>query len=354
MSRSAARHATAALTLPDPVPTIPPGFSNPYSRMDFQAIRALIHDDLQAVNREIGQRLQSDVVLINQLAGYIVNSGGKRLRPMIVLLGAKALGCQGDAHIRLAAIVEFIHTATLLHDDVVDASELRRGQSTANTIWGNEASVLVGDFLYSRAFEMMVEIDDMRVMQILAHTTNTIARGEVLQLLNRHDPDTTEERHLEVIRSKTAKLFEAAARLTAVITHAGPAVEDRMSHYGLHLGTAFQLIDDVLDYGRNNPELGKNVGDDLAEGSPTLPLIHCMRHGNEAQRAMLRTIIEQGDQTQIDAVVDAIESTGSIAYTARQAEAEAKLAEEALASLPDSPYKHALVDLAVFSVHRSH
>jgi octaprenyl-diphosphate synthase len=342
------------LTLPDPVPTIPPGFGDPHPRMDFPAIRTLVRDDLQAVDREIGRRLQSDVVLINQLAGYLINSGGKRLRPLIVLLGARALGYQGDSHIRLAAIVEFIHTATLLHDDVVDASELRRGQSTANTIWGNEASVLVGDFLYSRAFEMMVEVNDMRIMRILAHTTNTIARGEVLQLLNRHDADTTEERYIEVIRSKTAKLFEAAAQLAAVITHADDVVEAHMARYGLHLGTAFQLIDDVLDYGRGNPELGKNVGDDLAEGSPTLPVIHALRHAGSDQRLLLRGAIEHGDQRQIDAVVDAIESTGSIAYTARQAEAEATLAKDALACLPDSPYKHALVDLAAFSVHRSH
>jgi octaprenyl-diphosphate synthase len=322
--------------------------------MDFLAIRALIDDDLQAVNREIGRRLQSDVVLINQLAGYIINSGGKRLRPIIVLLGARALGYTGDVHIRLAAIIEFIHTATLLHDDVVDASEMRRGQSTANTIWGNEASVLVGDFLYSRAFEMMVDVDNMRVMQILAQTTNTIARGEVLQLLNRHDADTTEERYIEVIHSKTAKLFEAASRLAAVVSNATPDIEAHMAHYGLHLGTAFQLVDDMLDYSRNNPELGKNVGDDLAEGSPTLPVIHALRYGSADQQALLRNVIEQGDPDQLNAVIDAIESTGSIAYTARQAEIEAARAQEALASIADSPFKQALVDLAIFSVHRNH
>lgn len=322
--------------------------------MDFEAIKALVRDDLAAVNREIGARLQSDVALINQLAGYIINSGGKRLRPMVVLLGAKALGYQGKHHVQLAAVIEFIHTATLLHDDVVDASEMRRGQSTANTIWGNEASVLVGDFLYSRAFEMMVEIDSMRVMEILAHTTNTIARGEVLQLLNCHDPDTTEERYLDVIRSKTAKLFEAAARLAAVISRADAVTEAALARYGVHLGTAFQLIDDALDYGRNNPALGKNIGDDLAEGKPTLPLIHALRNGNAEQRRLLRSAIECGDQTQIDAVVDTIESTGSIAYTARQAEAEAALAKEAVVSLPDSPFKQALVDLTYFSVYRNH
>jgi octaprenyl-diphosphate synthase len=324
------------------------------SRMDFDAIRALVRDDLQAVNGEIGQRLRSDVALINQLAAYIINSGGKRLRPMIVLLGARALGYRGDAHVLLAAVIEFIHTATLLHDDVVDASELRRGQSTANTIWGNQASVLVGDFLYSRAFEMMVEVNDMRVMDVLAHTTNIIARGEVLQLLNCRDPDTTEERYIEVIRSKTAKLFEAAARVAAIISGADAAVESALGRYGLHLGTAFQLIDDALDYGRNNPALGKNVGDDLAEGKPTLPLIHALRTGTPEQRRLLRSAIEQGDQDRIDAVVDTIESTGSIAYTARQAEAEAALAMEAVQSLPDSPFRRALVDLSFFSVHRDH
>ncbi|HEY8548756.1 MAG TPA: octaprenyl diphosphate synthase [Vicinamibacterales bacterium] len=322
--------------------------------MDFEAVKALVRDELSAVNREIGERLQSDVALINQLATYIINSGGKRLRPIVLLLSAAALGYRGRHHIQLAAVIEFIHTATLLHDDVVDASEMRRGQSTANTIWGNEASVLVGDFLYSRAFEMMVEVSNMRVMEILARTTNTIARGEVLQLLNCHDPDTTEERYVDVIRSKTAKLFEAAAQLGAVISNADPETEAALARYGLHLGTAFQLVDDVLDYGRNNPALGKNVGDDLAEGKPTLPLIHAMRHGTEEQRKLLRAAIQNGDHSQIDAVVDAIESTGSIAYTARQAEAEAALAKEAVASLPDSPFKQALVDLTHFSVYRNY
>lgn len=335
------------------VPTIPRRHHAYPDRMDFEAIKALVRDDLEAVNGEISTRLRSDVVLINQLAGYIINSGGKRIRPVIVLLGAKALGYQGTAHIQLAAVIEFIHTATLLHDDVVDASALRRGQSTANTIWGNEASVLVGDFLYSRAFEMMVEVNQMRVMEILAHTTNTIARGEVLQLLNCNDPDTTEERYLDVIYSKTAKLFEAAAKLGAVIAGQN-GVEAAMGRYGLHLGTAFQLVDDALDYGRNNPALGKNIGDDLAEGKPTLPLIHALRNGTAEQRELLRGVIEQGDHSRIDAVVDTIESTGSIAYTARQAEAEAARAKEAVTSLPDSPYKQALVDLTYFSVHRNH
>ncbi|BAU47687.1 octaprenyl diphosphate synthase [Sulfurifustis variabilis] len=322
--------------------------------MDFDAIKALVRDDLEAVNREISRRLQSDVALINQLAAYIVGSGGKRLRPMLVLLGARSLGYGGPHHVLLAAIIEFIHTATLLHDDVVDASEMRRGQSTANTIWGNEASVLVGDFLYSRAFEMMVDVDNMRVMEILAHTTNTIARGEVLQLLNCHDPETTEERYIEVIRSKTAKLFEAAGRLAAVVSGKGPEIEDAMGRFGMHLGTAFQLVDDALDYARNNPALGKNVGDDLSEGKPTLPLIHALRTGSAGQRELIRDAIRRGDVGLFERVMDAIESTGSIAYTARTAEAEAALAKQAVASLPESPFKQALLDLTFFSVHRNH
>jgi octaprenyl-diphosphate synthase len=322
--------------------------------MDYEAIKALARDDLQAVNREIEARLQSDVVLINQMGSYIVHSGGKRLRPVLVLLGSRAFGYEGSAHVRLAAIIEFIHTATLLHDDVVDASEMRRGHTTANTIWGNEASVLVGDFLYSRAFEMMVEVGSMRVMEILAHTTNTIAKGEVMQLLNCHDPETTEEHYIEVIRSKTANLFQAAAQLSAVISNQSQEIETAMGAYGMHLGTAFQLIDDVLDYGRDNHDLGKNIGDDLAEGKPTLPLIYTLRQGNNRQRELIRTAIEEGGLAQIDEVMDAIESTGSITYTARRAEEEASRATAALAAIPDSPYKQALLDLAHFSAHRNY
>jgi octaprenyl-diphosphate synthase len=322
--------------------------------MDYEAIKALVRDDLRAVDREIETRLQSDVALINQMGSYIVHSGGKRLRPVLVLLGSRAFGYTGNAHIRLAAIIEFIHTATLLHDDVVDASELRRGHTTANTIWGNEASVLVGDFLYSRAFEMMVEVGSMRVMEILAHTTNTIAKGEVMQLLNCHDPETTEERYIEVIRNKTAKLFQAAAQLSAVISGQNQQVEEDMAAYGMHLGTAFQLVDDALDYGRDNHDLGKNIGDDLAEGKPTLPLIYTLRQGNNRQRELIRAAIEEGGLAQMEEVMDAIESTGSITYTARRAEDEASRATAALATIPDSPYKQALLDLAHFSVHRSY
>ncbi len=322
--------------------------------MDYEAIKALVRDDLRAVDREIETRLQSDVALINQMGSYIVHSGGKRLRPVLVLLGSRAFGYSGNAHIRLAAIIEFIHTATLLHDDVVDASELRRGHTTANTIWGNEASVLVGDFLYSRAFEMMVEVGSMRVMEILAHTTNTIAKGEVMQLLNCHDPETTEERYIEVIRNKTAKLFQAAAQLAAVISGQNQQIEEDMASYGMHLGTAFQLVDDALDYGRDNHDLGKNIGDDLAEGKPTLPLIYTLRQGNNRQREIIRTAIEEGGLAQMEEVMDAIESTGSITYTARRAEDEASRATASLAAIPDSPFKQALLDLAHFSAHRNY
>jgi len=322
--------------------------------MDLSPILTLTETDRQTIDREINRRLNSDVALINQLGGYIIHSGGKRLRPLIVVLSARALGYPGSKHITLAAIIEFIHTATLLHDDVVDASALRRGQATANSVFGNEASVLTGDFLYSRAFEMMVDVGNMRVMEILAKTTNTIAEGEVLQLLNCHNPDVTEERYLEVIYSKTAKLFEAAARLGAVINENDVATEEAMARYGMHLGTAFQLIDDVLDYTANSQELGKNVGDDLAEGKPTLPLLYAMRTGNETQRDLIRDAIKKGGLGRIEEVVAAIESTGANAYTARRAEDEAQRATEALASIPESPYKQALVDLASFSVHRTH
>lgn len=322
--------------------------------MTLEDIHTLVAEDMRAVNALIQQRLSSDVVLINQVGGYIINSGGKRLRPMLVLLAARACGYRGSGHIALAAVIEFIHTATLLHDDVVDGSELRRGKDTANHVWGNEASVLVGDFLYSRAFEMMVEANEMEVMRILAHTTNVIAEGEVLQLLHCHDPDTTEQRYLEVIRCKTAKLFEAAAQLGAVLAHQPKEVQQALAAYGMHLGTAFQLVDDVLDYSAASAQLGKNVGDDLAEGKPTLPLIHALRTGTTEQKALLRRAVESGGREHIALVTAAIESTGAIAYTARSAKAEADKASAALAALPGSPYKDALMALAEFSANRSY
>jgi octaprenyl-diphosphate synthase len=322
--------------------------------MSIEAVNALVEQDMAAVNRLIQQRLHSEVVLVNQLSHYIINSGGKRLRPILALLSAQAFGYQGEHHYNLAAIVEFIHTATLLHDDVVDASERRRGKETANAIWGDEAAVLVGDFLYSRAFQMMVELDNMRVMGILANATNTIAEGEVMQLMNCNDPDTTEARYLEVIHCKTAKLFEAASQLGAVICQAPAEQEQAMAVYGMHLGTAFQLIDDVLDYSASAEDIGKNVGDDLAEGKPTLPLIRAMREGTPEQTRVIRQAIEHGGLEQIDAILQAIESTGAIDYTARCAQTEAQKAIEALSSIPASHYKDALMALAHFAVNRSY
>ncbi len=321
------------------------------TKMD--ALRALIADDIAAVDRLIRSRLYSEVGLINQLSHYIVQSGGKRLRPVLALLSAHAHGYRGRLHIDLAAIVELIHTATLLHDDVVDASDLRRGRETANLVFGNEASVLVGDFLYSRAFQMMVEVRDMRVMEILSDATNTIAEGEVMQLVNCHDPDTSEERYLAIVHHKTAKLFEAAGRLGAVLSGAGPQAEEAMSAYGRHLGTAYQLIDDVFDYTATAEQIGKNIGDDLAEGKPTLPLLYAIWNGSAAQGALLRCAIEKGSRERIGAVMEAIEATGAITYTAALARSEAASALRMIEGLGPSPYKDALRALAEYAVDRS-
>ena len=321
--------------------------------MDIQSIYSLIKEDMTSVDAMIQARLQSDVVLINQLGHYIINSGGKRLRPALAILCARACGYQDDKHINLATIIEFIHTATLLHDDVVDNSDMRRGRETANNLWGNEASVLVGDFLYTRSFEMMVEMDSMRLMKILSHTTNIIAEGEVLQLLNCHDADTTEESYLEVIHHKTAKLFEAAGLLGAVITNSSTEIENAMSRYAMHLGSAFQLVDDLLDYSESSETIGKNIGDDLAEGKPTLPLIYAMKHGNEQQAQLIRTAIEEGQRDKIDDVITIINETGAITYTSQAAKQEVDNAKAALAIIPDSTYKDALLALADFSIERT-
>ncbi|MGM0564648.1 MAG: octaprenyl diphosphate synthase [Pseudomonadota bacterium] len=321
--------------------------------MDIEKAQDLIGAEMTAVNELIIERLQSDVALINQLGHYIINSGGKRLRPQLAVLAARAAGYEGSDHLQIAAIIEFIHTATLLHDDVVDASELRRGRDTANAVFGNEAAVLVGDFLYSRSFEMMVELDSMRIMSILARATNVIAEGEVMQLLNIHDADTSEDRYLEVIHSKTAKLFEAATRIGAVLNGLDEEREQAMADYGMHLGTAFQLIDDVLDYSAETDETGKNIGDDLAEGKPTLPLIHAMREGTAEQAALVRQAIETGGLDALDGVVAAIESTGALEFTRRAAQREADAAVEAIGVLPPSKYRDALVALAQFSVDRA-
>jgi octaprenyl-diphosphate synthase len=318
-----------------------------------EEINTLCHQDMAEVNRVIRQRLQSDVALVNQLGHYIIDSGGKRFRPLLVLLSARAHGYQGNQHHVLAAIVEFIHTATLLHDDVVDESSLRRGRETANELFGNAASVLVGDFLYSRAFEMMVDVNSMRVMEILANTTNVIAEGEVMQLMNVHDAGTTEERYINVIHCKTAKLFEAATRLGAVLCNRVEREEAAMARYGMHLGTAFQLIDDVLDYTSSSDDMGKNVGDDLAEGKPTLPLIHAMSKGTAEQAALIRTAIEKGGYDYIEQVQAIIHATGALDYTAAVARKQAELALNALEHLEDSDYKQALVSLAHLSVDRN-
>jgi octaprenyl-diphosphate synthase len=311
---------------------------------------------MQSVDRVIRTRLGSDVALVRQVAEYIVAGGGKRLRPSLVLLSAGAAGYPGDSggerHFEMAAVVEFIHTATLLHDDVVDASEMRRGRKTANAEFGNAASVLVGDFLYSRAFQMMLGAESMRVMQVLADATNKIAEGEVLQLMNCHDPDVNEGGYLEVIRRKTAKLFEAAARLGAVLAAAPAAVETGLAEYGMHLGTAFQLIDDVLDYSGDAATIGKSLGDDLAEGKPTLPLIRAMACGTAAQAATVRRAIVDGGRDDFAQVLDALRATGALDYARDVAEREAEAARRALQSVPASKYKDSLLELASFSVVR--
>lgn len=321
--------------------------------MKLERIYNLIGSDMTAVDAVIRARLASDVVLVRQVAEYIVQSGGKRLRPMLVLLAAGALDYRGSHHHELAAVVEFIHTATLLHDDVVDESDLRRGRETANALFGNAASVLVGDFLYSRAFQMMVEVGEMRIMRVLSAATNVIAEGEVLQLMNCHDADVDETRYLQVIRYKTAKLFEAAMQLGAIIGGASPELEASMSDYGMHLGTAFQLIDDVLDYSGAEAETGKHLGDDLAEGKPTLPLIYAMQNGSPEQAACVRKAIENGGRDDFAGVLAAIHATGALDHARRAAKVEADLATQAINALPASPYKNSLLELCLFAVARS-
>jgi octaprenyl-diphosphate synthase len=306
------------------------------------------------VDDTIVRRLASDIVLVNQIAQYIIGSGGKRLRPLSVVLAARACGHAGEKHVPAAAIIEFIHTATLLHDDVVDGSDRRRGRDTANHVFGNEASVLVGDYLYSRAFQMMVELGDMRIQEVMANATNTIAEGEVLQLMNAHDPDTSEERYLEVIYRKTAKLFEAGAQMAAILSGATREVEQAMIAYGRHLGAAFQLVDDALDYTASAEELGKNLGDDLAEGKPTLPLIYALAHSSIDDTARLRAAVLNGDVENLAQITRTIESAGGLEYTARLARREKDLAIEALDRLPGSAYREALGALAEFAVARTY
>ena len=327
--------------------------NHPAPPVTLESLRAPIMADLQAVDQVIARRLASEVVLIRTVARYIVESGGKRLRPALLLLAANACGAQGSAKHELAAVIEFIHTATLLHDDVVDESSLRRGRKTANAEFGNAASVLVGDFLYSRAFQMMVDIGSLRVMRVLADATNVIAEGEVLQLLNIHDPDTDEESYLRVIRYKTAKLFQAATQVGAILGDAAPGIETALAEYGMHLGTAFQLVDDVLDYSGDLNETGKNLGDDLAEGKPTLPLIYAMRAGTPDERALVRHAIEHGGKGDLERVVAAIHRVGALDYARVKAREEAEIAMARLEGLPGSAHRDSLLQLAYFSVERN-
>ncbi|HUL17795.1 MAG TPA: octaprenyl diphosphate synthase [Steroidobacteraceae bacterium] len=321
--------------------------------MTLTEIRALVQADLRAVDGVIRSRLKSAVPLVDQIAEHIISGGGKRLRPMLVVLAARACQIGGDAHVEAAAFIEFIHTATLLHDDVVDGSSLRRGRDTANRVFGNQASVLVGDFVYSRAFQMMAALGCQPVMEVMAEATNVIAEGEVLQLMNARDPDTTEERYLEVIYRKTAKLFEAGAEVAAVLANVPAEARRSLAAYGRHLGTAYQLVDDMLDYRSNPKERGKNLGDDLAEGKPTLPLIHALKNGSEPQRAAIREAIRRGGLAQLEPVIAAIDATGGLEYTAELARQQSEEAIRALAPLTGSPYRNALIGLARFAVEHT-
>lgn len=320
--------------------------------MNLSPIYSLIEQDMQAVDAVIRTRLHSDVPLVRQIAEYIIAAGGKRMRPALLLLVSGASGYRGGHHYELAAVVEFIHTATLLHDDVVDESVLRRGRDTANAQFGNAASVLVGDFLYSRAFQMMVSLGSMRVMEILAEATNVIAEGEVLQLMNCHNADIGVDEYLRVVRYKTAKLFEASARLGGVLGGVSADIEAGLAAYGMHLGTAFQIVDDILDYSGAEGEIGKNLGDDLAEGKPTLPLIHVLRYGTTAQSEMVRTALEHGGREAFQDIMEAVQATGALDASMAVAEGEVKRAKAALSALSDSQYKDALIQLAIFAVAR--
>ena len=318
----------------------------------FELVKNLIRADSKAVDELIRENLRSDVILISQVSEYIINSGGKRIRPLIALLAAKALNYSGKNHILTAAIIEFIHTATLLHDDVVDESKRRRGQDTVNIIFGNQASILIGDFLYSRAFQMMVKLDEMKVLRILADTTNTIATGEVMQLINAHDPNIDENNYTEVIYRKTACLFEASGHAAAILADTDKTNRMAMINYGKHLGIAFQLIDDALDYSASSEVLGKNLGDDLAEGKPTLPIIYAIKNSSPTKRKIIQTAIENGDLTKLAIIQEIIESTGAIKYTSMRAQEAAEKAVDASSILPDSKYKEALISIANFAVHR--
>ncbi len=337
-------------SFPSPRQSAPPADSRPITLDD---IRACVRPDLASVDALIRARLKSAVPLVDQIAEHIIGGGGKRLRPLLCVLAGRACGIQNDKHIEAAAFIEFVHTATLLHDDVVDGSQKRRGRATANNVFGNQASVLVGDFVYSRAFQMMATVGSQRVMEIMADATNVIAEGEVLQLMNAHDPETTEQRYLEVIYRKTGRLFEAGAEVAAVLAGASVAQQTALASFGKHLGTAYQLIDDVLDYRSDPATRGKNLGDDLAEGKPTMPLLHALRHGNDEQRALIRLAIEQGGLAQLGPIVEAIEVTGGLEYATSFAERETAQALAALKVLPDTPFSRALAGLARFAQERT-
>lgn len=321
--------------------------------MDFKEVQGLVADDMEGVNAVIRRYLHSDITLISQIVTYIIDSGGKRLRPLLALLCARACGYTGDKHLLVAAITEFIHTATLLHDDVVDNSSMRRGHETANLIWGNESSILVGDFVFSRSFEMMIDVGEMRVMEILAQASNTIAEGEVMQLLNCNDPDSTEENYMVVIQSKTAKLFEAACQLGAVLAGQSREIEEACAKYGVHIGTAFQLKDDVLDYQSSPEEMGKNLGEDLTEGKPTLPLIHALRNSNSTTAELIRETIINGGKQHMHEIMAAIKATGAIDHTLKAAQKHALIARQHIEKLPDNEYRDALIGLTGFAVSRT-
>ena len=322
------------------------------SENQFELVKELIREDSDAVDHLIRENLHSDVTLISQVSEYIINSGGKRVRPLITLLAAKALKYSGKDHIQTAAIIEFIHTATLLHDDVVDESKRRRGQDTANIIFGNQASVLIGDFLYSRAFQMMVKLDEMKVLRVLADTTNTIATGEVMQLINIHDPDIDEENYTQVIYRKTACLFEASGHAAAILANSDEKARLAMIEYGKQLGIAFQLIDDALDYSASSEILGKNLGDDLAEGKPTLPIIYAIKNSSQTEKNIIQKAIKNGDLTKLSIIQEIIKSTGAIKYTVMRAQQAADRAIKASSMLPESSYKEALISIANLAVQR--
>src|SRR6478609_1979679 len=339
------------------VTMLPTGRSGPRAvdapAMSLEEIRMLVRTDLAGVDAMIRARLKSAVPLVDQVAEHIIGGGGKRLRPLLCVLSGRACNIGNERHVEAAVFIEFVHTATLLHDDVVDGSQKRRGRATANNIFGNQASVLVGDFVYSRAFQMMATVGSQRVMEIMSDATNVIAEGEVLQLMNAHDPDTTEQRYLEVIYRKTGRLFEAGAEVAAVLAGAPAAQQAALARYGKHLGIAYQLVDDVLDYKSDPATRGKNLGDDLAEGKPTLPLLHALRHGNDEQRALIRLAIEQGGLAQLGPIVEAIEATGGLEYAASFAQRETAQALAALELIPDTPYSRALASLARFAQERT-